>query len=292
MERDQDPLSSSLIEILEFLSHLHLSGKAYSTINVHRSMLSVTLEPINGIPIGKHPLIIKLMRGCYNKNPPKPKYSNLWDVSIVLGFMKSRGDNEELCLSMLSKKLATLLAIVTLMRTSELASIDRESVKFSSSSASLALAKPRKTQFSGPLKSFSFPKFGDNRICPVNCLGLYIILTDYLRTSDNNKYLFIGLTAPNNSVSGNTVGRWIKSYLKDAGIDTTTFGAHSTRGAVSSKAASTGISVDSILQAGDWNRESTFTRFYHRNIDAKGKKRCFVFIGPVVLGQTLKSPLG
>lgn len=151
MERDQDPLSSSLIEMLDFLSNLHLSGKAYSTINVHRSMLSVTLESINGTSIGKHPLIsIRLMRGCYNKNPPKPKYSNLWDVSIVLGFMKSRGDNEELCLSMLSKKLATLLAIVTLMRTSELASIDRESVKFSSSSASLALAKPRKMQFTGP----------------------------------------------------------------------------------------------------------------------------------------------
>lgn len=269
LERHQDPLSCSLNTILEYLSNLHLTGKAYSTINVHRSMLSMTLDPINGIPVGKHPLIIKLMKGCFNRNPPKPKYSVFWEVDKVLNFMKSMGENEDLCFSKLSKKLTTLLAIVTMMRTSELASIDKESIRFSSSGASFSLAKPRKTQFNGCLKTFSFPNFSDRRICPVVCLGLYMVLSDYLRTDDNNSYLFVGLKTPNNTVSSNTIGRWIKSFLKEAGIDTEIFSAHSTQGAVASKAAKAGVSIDSILRAGDWNRKSTFTRFYRRDLDSE-----------------------
>ena len=38
--RDQDPLSASLVVVLEFLTELHESGKAYRSINLFRSMLS------------------------------------------------------------------------------------------------------------------------------------------------------------------------------------------------------------------------------------------------------------
>ena len=61
-----------------------------------------------------------------------------------------------------------------------------------------------------------------------------------------------------------TIGRWIKEQLKEAGIDTSTFSAHSTRGAAASKAAASGISIQTILDQGQWPRESTFAHFYHR----------------------------
>lgn len=74
----------------------------------------------------------------------------------------------------------------------------------------------------------------------------------------------MSLKAPYRSVSANTLSRWIRSILKSAGIDTTVFGAHSTRGAAASKAFAGGASTDSILRAGHWASESTFARFYRR----------------------------
>ncbi|KAK4015146.1 hypothetical protein OUZ56_030134 [Daphnia magna] len=54
---------------------------------------------------------------------------------------------------------------------------------------------------------------------------------------------------------------WIRSCLKAAGVDTAMFKAPSTRGAATSKALATGLSLDSILKAGQWSRESTFNVF-------------------------------
>ncbi|KAI9562463.1 hypothetical protein GHT06_009896 [Daphnia sinensis] len=57
-----------------------------------------------------------------------------------------------------------------------------------------------------------------------------------------------------------------KEQLKEASIDTTTFSAHSTRGAAASKAAASGIPIQAVLNQGHWFRESTFAKFYKRDI--------------------------
>ena len=49
-------------------------------------------------------------------------------------------------------------------------------------------------------------------------------------------------------------------------MDTSIYNGHSTRSALSSKAASSGVTVSDILQAADWSSEETFQRFYHRQL--------------------------
>ena len=63
-----------------------------------------------------------------------------------------------------------------------------------------------------------------------------------------------------------TVGLWIKEQLSAAGIDTSVFYAHSTRGAASSKAAAAGVPIQLILDTGHLARQSTFARFYKRKV--------------------------
>lgn len=58
------------------------------------------------------------------------------------------------------------------------------------------------------------------------------------------------------------MARWLKLVLNDVGIDTSVYSAHSTRGASTSIAANSGVPTEAILAAGNWNSESTFTRFY------------------------------
>ena len=73
LEEGKDPMSADLAIILDFLSSLKDAGKAYSTINVHRSMLSQTLDSIEGLPIEENPLVVRLLKACYYGNPPKPR---------------------------------------------------------------------------------------------------------------------------------------------------------------------------------------------------------------------------
>ncbi len=69
LERNSDPLRSDLTSVSAYLAHLHAFGKSYSTINLHRSMLSTTLPSTDGSPIGKHPLIIKLLKIGTRQDP-------------------------------------------------------------------------------------------------------------------------------------------------------------------------------------------------------------------------------
>lgn len=263
---NRDPMHNCLKNVLSFLADAFESGKAYSSINVLRSMLSVTLNPVEGYEIGKHPHVVALMKGIYNSNPPRPRYNNTWDVDVVLGYLSGLR-NEDLDLGTLSRKLATLLALGTLARTADLASIDWSTVKFTEGAVNFSLSRPRKAQKSGPLQSFSLKSLPDRSIDPVSCLGCYISLTDSLRSQNSRHALFIGLRKPHNPVSASTIGRWIKDQLGDAGVDTSMFTAHSVRGAGSSKAAaSPGVPIASILSAAHWSSESTFSKFYRREI--------------------------
>ena len=69
-KRSENPLPSSLNLVLDFLSGFFHEGKAYRSINVYCSMLSGTLEKIEGWDVGKHPLVVKLMQGIFNYYPP------------------------------------------------------------------------------------------------------------------------------------------------------------------------------------------------------------------------------
>ncbi|CAC5420875.1 unnamed protein product [Mytilus coruscus] len=71
-EREKDPYAATLAECADFfLSHLYTSGLQYRTIAGYRSMLSSLLPPIDNVPIGQHPYIIRLLRGVFNSRPPK-----------------------------------------------------------------------------------------------------------------------------------------------------------------------------------------------------------------------------
>ena len=76
----------------------------------------MTHDHIEGIPIGKHPLVSRLFKGIYNSQPPQPRYSATWDVDVVI----RQGENDDLSLKQLSQKLALLMALVDASRVSEL----------------------------------------------------------------------------------------------------------------------------------------------------------------------------
>lgn len=198
-----NPVSPPLTKVLEYLSSLVGKGKAYRTVNVARSMLSATLVKIDGVDVGKHPLVLKLMKGAYNRKPPAPKYSRFWDVGTVVDFLITLGPNDGLPFSDLSRKLALLLALSTLCRVSELANISRDSIIIDGIQATFSLTKPRKSQRSSPLQVLTVKRLQPTSLaCPVETLIDYITASESFRQRPDSKLLFLGLRSPHRSVGG------------------------------------------------------------------------------------------
>ena len=69
-EQKIDPYTATLKDCTHFRTHLFSSGPKYKTITGYRSMLSLVSAPIGRTPVGQHPVIIRLLRGVFNKRPP------------------------------------------------------------------------------------------------------------------------------------------------------------------------------------------------------------------------------
>ena len=167
----------------------------------------------------------------------------------------------------LSCKLVTLLALSTLFRVSEIANIVKDSIIFSEHSVFFHLSQPRKWQRYGPLLQCSLRTINCELICPVRCLGAYIGRNEALRNKCNEKSLFIR-SSPFSPVKGPTMAKWIKKMLTEAGIDPS-FAAHSTRSAAASKASAMGVPIETILKTASWAKESTFAKFYRRDLSQR-----------------------
>ena len=270
-QRSLDPLSAPVSEILEFLLEQYETGKQYRTINTIRSAISMTHEEVDGTRIGQHPLVSRFLKGVFNCRPPVPKYSCTWDVDIVLSYLKDLPDNESLPFQLLSHKVAMLMALSNADRCSDLAALDLK-YRFSQANGEKfiipGLTKTRRT--GPPIESF-YPSFEDDlRLCPVQALHCYIRKSQPLRSksaAEEKSPLFIAVRRPHRPVKAVTIGHWLKSVMKKAGINTDAFSAHSARGAATSKAKAVGVATADILKAASWSSTSTFCRFYHRPIN-------------------------
>ena len=104
----------------------------------------------------------------------------------------------------------------------------------------------------------------DKSLCVVELLEAYIKRTAPLRKG--TKQLLICYKAPHGPASKDTISRWIKQTMKAAGIDTTVFKPHSTKGAATSAAKAANVPIQEIMNTAGWRSDSTFAKFYDRPI--------------------------
>ena len=98
-EREINPFSTTLENILEFLADLFYKGFKFRTLGVYRSAISSNHETVDGFVIGKHPMMAKFLKGVFSLRPPEPKYFVTWDVRQVLDFLKTWSPAESLSLN-------------------------------------------------------------------------------------------------------------------------------------------------------------------------------------------------
>ena len=109
-------------------------------------------------------------------------------------------------------------------------------------------------------KPLILEKFEDPGLCPVVYLKAYIRRTAPLRSSEK---LFVSVVAPHCGVTTPTISTWLQQTITRSGQNGT---GGSTRAVSSTKALMSGASLAAVLEAGDWARVSTFSRFYYRPV--------------------------
>ena len=88
-------------------------------------------------------------------------------------------------------------------------------------------------------------------------LNEYIKRSKPWRESSHEKQLLLSSIRSHNAVVSCTMSGWLKKTLKQAGINTDLFKAHSTRSASSSKASLGGAPLVEMLKSGSWSHRST-----------------------------------
>ena len=215
--RSLNPLSCDIHFFLDFLAELFQQGLQYRTLNTIRSSVSMTHNQVEGVPIGQHPLVTRLLKGAHNLRPPKPCYTSTWDVDVVIKYLCSIGEDEDLSRKQLSQKLALLMAMVEASRTSELRALDLRFRVFRPDGVLFRLATLTKKRAPGkPPKEVFFGAFPDNkRLCVRHCLRQYEKVTAKSRPDgEKDNPLFLSYNRPYSPVTSQRIAHWIKDILE------------------------------------------------------------------------------
>ena len=265
-----NPVSATLNNILLFLTEFFEGGAAYRSVNVVRSAISSSHVRIDGHLVGQHPLVVQLLKGMVNIRPPVPKYSHTWDVAQVTKYLSSLGNSTSLSLKQLSEKLAMLFALSCPERVSSLSRLDLRFCRLLPEGISFTLTTPRKRGSPDEIATAFFASFPSNKkLCPKSTLQHYLQRTKKYRTiipPSEPDLVFVSYVKPHKPITSSTLSRWLRETIKEAGINTDIFKAHSVRGASTTAAANKNVPLKDILTMADWSSASTFQKFYYKPV--------------------------
>ena len=122
IERQANPVSGPIEDVVNFLAHLFHEAYQYQSLNAYRSAIASMHTPVDGLSIGQYPLVSRLLKGAFQTRPPLPRYQGIWDVSIVLHHIGSHCLDHSLTLKQLSLRTVMLLALTRSSRSADLAS--------------------------------------------------------------------------------------------------------------------------------------------------------------------------
>ena len=272
-----DPFRAPVADIVNYLSDRYHKGDQYRTLNSHRSAISAFHIPVEGLRVGQHAIVTKIMSAFFNARPPMPKYIVTWEVDKVLTYISQLGSNEGLLNKDLTLKLAMLLALTSAGRSSELNALDLRFMQLDHDKVNFELSKLTKSRRKGqPPIRLTISSFPDNgNLCVIQCLMAYLARSRSWRYHEGvllEPQLFLSYIKPHKKVVSCTIAGWLVTLMFNAGIDTSVFKAHSTRGASSSKAKALGLSCRDIMERAKWKKVSTFKRHYLREMTGTGDK--------------------
>lgn len=258
-----DFFNANTTQLIKYLTEKFSHGASYSTLNCHRSALSILL----GHEITVNDCVKRFFKGVYRLKPPAPKYNTTWDPNIVINYVADLFPNDSISLKELSFKTVTLLALASAQRMQTLSLIKINNIYFHEDKIQIKIEDLIKTSRPGSCQPLiTLPYIKENpKVCPALVLKSYINRTSSIRNAE--EYLFISHQKPHKKVGTQTLSHWVKFTLEKSGIDITVYGSHSTRHASTSAAHRTGVNLEVIRKAAGWTESSrVFLKYYKKDL--------------------------
>ncbi|CAB0041844.1 unnamed protein product [Trichogramma brassicae] len=186
--------SPDVSNILSFLKSEFDKGLSYSSLNTTRSAISLVLD--EEITNNKH--VKRFFRGIYKLRPARPKYASTWDPNIVLNYLHSLEDNEDLPLNTLSKKLTVLLALTTGHRMQTFGSIEIKNIKTFKDKVEIRILIRLRHQKRKIMKKVLFekkltPRFSSKATSRPSCKTSYILCAKNKPIESNDNEIIRGI---------------------------------------------------------------------------------------------------
>ncbi|CAH3028501.1 unnamed protein product, partial [Porites evermanni] len=204
-DKDIDLFQPGVHNGVEFLVSLYKAGLGYSAVNTARSALSSPLILENNEEFGDHPLVVRGMKGIFELKPSLPKYNEIWDVRVVLDYLKTFGASIALLLKELTLKLTMLLCLTTGQRGQTIHKFDINDIQDLDDRYRISVhEKLKQTKLGRHLEPIELLAFPENKeLCVVQHLREYIHLTDPLRK--DHSQLLLSYVKPFKPVARDTV---------------------------------------------------------------------------------------
>ena len=241
-------------------------GLSYSSICTARSALNNFVSLPGYSDISEHNLIKRFIKGCFNMRPPQLRYAHTWDINQVLQYIHQMGQNFELNSKQLSLKLVMLLTLLNIQRVETIPSFNTEKMFLDETSCTFLpdnlLKHSRPSYANKPVTYRAYPH--NPNLCPVTAIKHYKSIRDLL--FPNTPQFIVTHRKPHKAAHKDTIARWVKELMREAGVDTSIFKAHSCHSASASAAKNIGIPIEDILRKANWSNANTFLQFYYREL--------------------------
>ncbi len=228
------------------LFHFRLNGRAEFLTN--NPIIQMFVD-------GAQKLIQMFVDGAQKLAPPPNKKVVIWDPETPLSFINSRPRPTEFRAAGQEALLLVLLA--TGMRVDCASKLSKTVIK-RAAFCQIEFLLPRKTGHSGPQVLRRFLE--NQRLCPVEAIDHFQSLAKKIRKPAEN-FLFISSKGKRAHID--TLRHWVTDLLEECGIQAS---AGTCRSASASAAVARDVDVDVVLKAAGWKKESTFRRYYQRQV--------------------------
>ena len=274
--RSRDPFFASPALVADFLLHVAESRRAsYSTLAGYRSAIGHVLRLVTDFDPSTCPILSQLMRSFRRSQPVTARRIPQWDFTLVLAVLCRKECRDALLpLPILTAKTVFLLALSSGERRHALAALafppsfaeDSVLLPFNEDYIPKSYFLRRNLSRIGPLSIPMCPNPDLLQVCPVRTLRFYLDAVASRRASTQTSLIIPHDLNSVLNISVQSVGRYIVRlvrfcYAVDGQLRPQCHG-HDVRKIAASLRALTSVSLDDVLEAGQWSSPSTFLQYY------------------------------
>lgn len=264
--RSNGPSASDICAYLSFL--FRVKKLALSTILVHKSVVITLSSPEGAERLSGHPLIKTMLKAIGLKTSAclTPK-STIWNILDLVNWLKSHPPDQN-SFFQVSRHTAILLLLASGRRIHDLTliSLDKDHCQLSNSTITFWPMFGSKTDRTKYRQSgWELRSSGDELLDLVKWVNLLIKVSEQRRRAKKNLFpLFITTRGAVRAATRTIIAGWLKEPFKDLRIE---MGPGSIRSAVASFDFQNNVSIDSILEKGNWRGSNNFFKHYCKNVE-------------------------